>query len=144
MKSKILFYFVYIAALFVTVFNVFFSIKNYLLPDINDLPKGELIQSVDSPSGKKKVNVYLVKNSMGEAIRAELTDKLGKADAKNIFWQTEMSNVNITWKIDGVIYFDNIPISGTGEMPYDCRKGTSLFTDGALANELIKEANRYE
>lgn len=132
MKNKILFISIYVLAFAVTVFNLVFSFKNYLFPNINDLPKGALVSETASPSGEKIVSVYLVKNGFGTAIRGTLYSK-GKKE-KTVFWQTGIDAVNITWQGEEVIYFDNIPIDGNGATPYDCRKGTSLFTDGALAN----------
>ena len=136
MKKKALFYAVYLLALAVTLVNVVFSLKNYLFSDINELPRGKWIAQQASPAGDKTVDIYLVKNSMGTAIRGELNFSNG--ERKNIFWQTGISEVRVRWVGDDEIYFNNVPLSGNGDNTYDCRRGTSLFTDGALENERLK------
>lgn len=142
MKNRAFFLTVYILALAVTLVNVFFIIKNYLYADINDLPEGTLVSETVSPSGKKTVKVFLVKNSIGTGIRGELFEE-GKKP-RNIFWQTGIDSINVTWNDESIIYFDNVPIPGSGDAPYDCRRGTSLFTDGALESERFAEGGKNE
>ncbi len=130
---------VYILALAVTVVNLLFSVKNYLFPDIGDLPEGTLKTTAVSPSGKQKVNVYRVDNRVGSGVRAELVDASGSA--RNIFWQTDLENVDIRWDHEEIITFNGVPVSAEPDgAPYDCRRGISLFTDGALAEGLFKES----
>ena len=71
MKKKIFFSAVYVLALVITLVNVVFSLKNYLFSDINELPRGKWISQEVSPDGEKTVDIYLVKNCLGTAIRGE-------------------------------------------------------------------------
>lgn len=135
MKNKYAFLLLYIAALIISLINTAFSLKNYLFADINELPAGRLVAEVPSPTGEKTVNVYLVKNSLGSAVRGELVLKSG--EAKNVFWQTDIDGVNVTWGNEELIFFNDVPISGDGSHSYDCRRGTSLFTDGSLENDRL-------
>ena len=137
MKNKTLFLAVYVLAFAVTFVNIVFSLKNYLFSDINDLPRGKCVESVSAPGGYKTVDIYLVKNSLGTAVRGELTFA-DTGEHKNIFWQTGISKVIVRWENDDVIFFNDVPISGNGDNSYDCRRGTSLFTDGALEDERLR------
>lgn len=134
-NGKFLFVTVYILALIVSVVNVVFAIKNTLFYDINELPEGTMISQTPSPSGERVVTVYLVENSVGSGIRAELSINGGKP--KNIFWQTGIDKIDVTWADESAIFFNSVPIDGSGKAPYDCRNGKSLFTDGALETERI-------
>ena len=136
MKNKAVFITVYILALIVTLVNTFYSIRNYLFADMNELPVGEFVSEHASVEGDRTVEIYLVKNSLGTAVRGELVFSSG--DRKNIFWQTGISGVNVRWGPDNVSFFNNVPLSGNGDNSYDCRRGTSLFTDGALENDRLK------
>ncbi len=137
MKKKLLWRAVYVLAFAVTLVNVIFSLKNYLFADINDLPRGKCVSSVSSPDGYRTVDVYVVKNSLGTAVRGELTFT-ETGEHKNIFWQTGISKVYVHWEGDEVVYFNEVPVSGNGANSYDCRRGTSLFTDGALEDERLR------
>ena len=139
MKKNAPFLILYVIALVITAVNTFFSMKNYIFSDINALPQGEFVSEEVSPSGNKSVKIYLVENSLGTAIRGEL--KTGPTSCKNIFWQTGIKDVTVHWQDDDLVYFNNVPISGNGNMPYDCRRGTALFTDGALEDERLDPAN---
>ncbi len=135
MKRNWFFKTVYILAAITVVVNTYFSIKNSLFANINDLPEGKLKYSSQSPSGDKTFNVYLVDNILGTGLRGEI-ESGGKK--KNIFWQTDIEAVETVWENDEILLLNNIPVSAKGDKVYDCRRGTSLFTDGAVAQDLIK------
>lgn len=138
MKKKYAIFILYIAAFLITAVNTFFSLKNYLFTDINELPKGEIVSEQSSPSGDKTVNVYLVKNSIGTAIRGELVMNGSKT---NIFWQTGISEIGVRWGNNDIVYFNNVPVFCDGEKSYDCRRGTSIFDDGSIEYEPPETAN---
>ena len=136
MKKRAFFLSVYILAFLIAVVNIFFTVKNYLIVDINELPTGTLISEASSPSGEKTVKIYRVENSLGTAIRGELVLN-GKA--QNIFWQTDITDISVHFTNNDTVYFNNVPIIANGKYSYDCRKGTALFTGGALEDELIND-----
>lgn len=133
--KKFLLTLVYVLALVTVLFNTAFSLKNYLFADIDELPQGKLVSSSVSPSGERTFNLYRVSNVLGDAVRGELVVNDGKA--KNIFWQTNIKNVTVDWENDVVLMIDGVPVSADGETVYDSRRGTSLFTDGALADNFV-------
>ena len=132
MKTKPLFITIYVFALAITLVNVFFTVKSSLFADINKLPQGEILYTVSSPSGDKAINVYCVENSLGSAVRAEL-----ETDGKliNVFWQTGIDSVEVSWTNDDVAVINSIPLDVCHGGFYDCRNGVSLFKEGALEGE---------
>ncbi|MBR0466240.1 MAG: hypothetical protein IJJ40_01945 [Clostridia bacterium] len=136
MKKRVFFLSVYFLAFLITAVNVFFSLKNYLVVDINELPVGTLVSETASPSGEKEVKVYRVENTLGTAIRGELI--IG-GTPHNIFWQTGIDDISVEFTSDEIVQFNNVPLVADGKNSYDCRKGTALFTGGALEDELINE-----
>lgn len=85
------------------IYRFFFS--------MNSLPKGELIDSIDSPNGNSTVNVYLVRGSatVSEAIRCEVIFNARLINkSRNIYWKYRQSEVNITWLNDQIIKINEI------------------------------------
>ena len=98
------------------IYRFFFS--------MNSLPKGDLIDSIDSPNGNNTVNVYLVRGSatVAEAIRCEIIFKdrlINKS--RNIYWQYRQSEVEITWLNDTTIKINEIYLDINKDI-YDYRK----------------------
>lgn len=120
---------VYIITAIVVVVELAFAVKGSIFTDISELPKGTLQRSYHSPTGEKVMNIYLVENNLGVAIRGEIVTKEG---AHNIFWQTGIDNVEAEWIADNTVMINNIPLDADDKFGYDCRRGYSLFDDGAL------------
>ncbi len=120
---------VYIITAVVIIVELAFAIKGSIFTDISELPKGTLQESYDSPTGEKVMNIYLVENNLGVAIRGEIVTKQG---AHNIFWQTGIDSVEAEWIAENTVMINNIPLDADDEFGYDCRRGYSLFDDGAL------------
>ncbi len=129
MKKKIFFIFVYALTLIITAINVTISIKDSLFFDINNLPSGDLAYSLSSPSGDKTLNIYVVENSLGAAVRGEI---ITGENVKNIFWQTNTDSVASFWENDDVVNIHEVSINLAQGAVYDCRRGTSLFQEGNL------------
>lgn len=121
----------YSLTVLVVLFNTGYNVHDYLFADINELPQGEYQYSIVSPDERNKMNVYVVKNSIGTAVRGELETKDG---VSNIFWQTGIDSADVVWNGDEVMVINGIPVDS--EHPYDCRRGTSLFTEGSLMTNL--------
>lgn len=121
----------YLLTVLVVLFNTFYSVHDYLSADINNLPEGDFEYSIQSPDGQNKMNIYLVKNSIGTAVRGEFETKDG---VSNIFWQTGADSADVVWNSDTVIVINGIPVDS--EHPYDCRRGTALFTEGSPITNL--------
>ena len=119
----------YIFTVLVMIVELGFTVKNSIFTDIADVPKGEFVESYDCDYCEKKMNVYLVKNNLGTAIRGEIEN----GDQKyNIFWQTGIEMVDVAWINEDTIMINGIPLDVNDRFGYDCRRGYSLFNDGAI------------
>lgn len=132
MKTHILSRILYIFTVLIVLANTVFSVVNSLSPDINDLPEGKLLFSSISPSGTSEVNFYLVKNNLGKAIRGE---KITDGKKTNIYWQTDIDTVNAVWVDEYGIVINNIPLNIKKDK-FDSRRGTSIFSEGVLAENI--------
>ncbi|MBE6728322.1 MAG: hypothetical protein E7562_06730 [Ruminococcaceae bacterium] len=135
MKKKIL-SFVYILTAIVVAINTFFSVYDSLYFTMDDLPEGEEIYSVASPSGNQVLTVYSINNSLGTAVRAAV--KNGKK-VRNLYWQTGLSQVDSGWINEGTVVINDVRIN-VKNGSYDCRKGYSIFSEGALEGKDVEEA----
>lgn len=119
----------YLITALVVIIELVFAVKGSLFTDINELPVGTRVNEkpISSPTGENAINIYLVKNNLGVAIRGEILNGEG---AHNIFWQTGIDTVEVEWLDDNTVMINEIPINTT--FGYDCRRGYSLFDDGSL------------
>ncbi|MBQ8202767.1 MAG: hypothetical protein IJZ75_00610 [Clostridia bacterium] len=129
MKKNIFFIIVYALTLIISAVNVAITIKDNLFFDINSLPQGNYSYSVASPTGDKVLNIYVVENSLGAAVRGEI---VSGGVAKNVFWQTDTAAVASYWENNDVVNVNELSINIAQGAVYDCRRGTSLFQEGNL------------
>lgn len=132
---------VYIITAIVVVVNLCFAIKGSLFTDIADLPQGELQNQHYSPSRKKVMNIYLVENDLGVAIRGEIVTSEGK---HNVFWQTDIDTVEARWLNEDTVLINDIPLDANDTFGYDCRRGYSLFDEGSLEQNFTDFKGNYE
>ncbi|WP_419875020.1 DUF5412 domain-containing protein [Candidatus Pristimantibacillus sp. PTI5] len=73
--------------------------------DMNHLPKGDLIDQANSPSGRYRMNAYLVNGgaTVDFAIRGELVDLKKKNKPRNIYWNYHESESDIRWLDDQTV-----------------------------------------
>ncbi|GAB6109503.1 DUF5412 family protein [Fusibacter bizertensis] len=71
----------------------------WLFFDINRIPKGELIDQIDSSTGEYSIKVYLVNGgaTTSYAIRGELTYNHVDKKAKNIYWNYKEETALVKW-----------------------------------------------
>lgn len=119
----------YVITAIIIVVELVFSVKGSLFTDIAQLPAGALESSSVSPSGEKTLNIYVVKNNLGAAIRGEISTKDNRY---NIFWQTGIDTVEVAWLDDTTVVINEIPLNANDTFGYDCRRGYSLFDEGSL------------
>lgn len=119
----------YVITALVVVVELGFAVKGGLFTDISELPTGMLAGSSVSPSGEKKLNIYVVENNLGVAVRGEISNG---DDAYNIFWQTGIDTVEAVWLNDDTVMINEIPLNADDTFGYDCRRGYSLFEEGSL------------
>lgn len=139
MKKNRIFEAYYFITLAIVIVNSIFFVKDSFFFSMNDLPSGSLQYSVSSPNNKFSVSVYKVENNLGTAVRVEAvkTDRK-KYKARNIFWQTDITDVTLQW-IDGdVIIINEVPINIADGGYYDCRRGMSIMTEGSISPEAKK------
>lgn len=135
MKKKI-FSFVYVLAAVVVAINTFFIVRDSLYFTMDDLPDGEEIYSVASPSGNQVLTVYSVKNSLGTAVRADVRSG-GKV--RNLYWQTGLSEVDSGWINETTVVINDVEIN-VKKGSYDCRRGYSIFSEGSIEGKDVEEA----
>lgn len=98
------------------IYRFFFS--------MNHLPKGELIDSIDSPNGNSTVNVYIARGNatVAEAIRCEVIYKDRIINKKrNIYWQYRQSAVKIMWLNDTTVRINDMNLD-INKDTYDYRQ----------------------
>lgn len=129
MKRNFGFKVLYLLTAVVVLVNLAFIIKNSVYFDIDELPKGELVLSEGSPDGEHTLNIYVIKNSIGEAVRGEVVTE---NQSRNIFWQTGVSFARLRWQNNTTVVINGVYINVTDGTTYDSRRGVSLFQEGAL------------
>ena len=132
MKNNILFRILFVLAFAVIAANTVTATIQSLFPSISNLPQGEFMQSSISPEGNSRVDFYIIKNSMGVAIRGE---RVRGDEHDNIYWQTNIDSVNVEWLDEKGIIINSIPLNIETDK-FDSRKGTSIFSDGVLAYKI--------
>ena len=133
MKKKTFLLSVYVLAFLVMAVNLFYSLKGSLFSDISDLPKGEFVETNDSPDGVYEIATYKIDTSVGNGIRCELI-KNGKS--RNVFWQTGIDEVEVIWQDNSrIVSINGVELDVVGGGYYDCRRGTSLFQEGSLEGD---------
>lgn len=120
---------IYILTTIVVIVELCCAINGSLFSDISKLPKGDQINSTVSPSGEKTLNIYVVKNNLGSAVRGEIVTE---DSCYNIFWQTGIDNVYTQWLDDSTVLINEMPLSADDTFGYDCRRGYSLFDEGSI------------
>ena len=119
----------YVITVLIIAVDIGFAVKGSLFTDIADLPMGTLQTSTVSPSGEKTMNIYVVENNLGVAVRGEIVQN----DTKhNIFWQTGIDEVEAVWLNNDTVVINEIPLNADDTFGYDCRRGYSLFDEGSL------------
>ena len=132
MKKKIALSAVYFLAFVVTVVNLVFSVRGSLFSDIANLPEGKYVKVTASPDQTCEIATYRIENSLGEAVRCELV-KNGKK--RNVFWQTNISDVEVVWEDNRVVMINGVELDVIGGGFYDCRRGVSLFQEGSIKGD---------
>lgn len=127
--KKAPFFIMYFLAITITLINTFYTVKGSVFSDINDLPNGELLYSAKSPDRSCRINIYRIKNNIGVAVRGELQVN---NKTKNVFWQTDIDDVETVWENKRVVNINGVSIDVIGGGYYDCRRGVSLFQEGAI------------
>lgn len=128
----------YVITAIVVVIELGFAVKGSLFTDISELPTGTLYNSSISPSGEKIMNIYVVKNNLGVAIRGEI---VSDSTSHNIFWQTGIDDVDALWLNDDTVVINEIPLNADDTFGYDCRRGYSLFDEGSLEQNFMNFEN---
>lgn len=131
----------YTVTALIIVFDIVCAVKGSLFTDIADLPPGTLQSSCVSPSGQKKMNIYIVKNNIGVAVRGEIEQNDEK---HNIFWQTGIESVDAMWLDEETVVINEIPLNANDTFGYDCRRGYSLFDEGSLEQNFMNFEEQYE
>ena len=126
---------VYLLTAVIMVIELIFSVKGSLFTDISKLPQGTLLYSFESPSGDKNLNIYVVENNLGVALRGEIQTQ---SATYNIFWQTDADFQNAYWIDENDVVINDIPLNSSDTFGYDCRRGYSLFDEGSLADNVIR------
>ncbi len=136
MKKDLGFKLLYILVALVVIVNTAVGVYNSLFSNIEELPQGQKVYSLKSPSGENTLNIYVVNNCLGSAIRGELQSQEG---IKNVYWQTETDKVDAYWADDESLIINNIPLNIAKGDDYDCRRGMSIFAEGSTYEQILLE-----
>ena len=132
MKKNVFFAILYVLAFVTVAVNMVFMVKETIAPDIDQLPKGTLIVSVDSPEKEMTLNIYLVENSLGKGIRGEVL-KDGKRE--NVYWQTGIEKVNCGWHNKKTVVINSVFLDVVRGDKFDCRSDVSILQTNGLSEE---------
>lgn len=124
MKKNIPFQVLYILTFLIIIVNTVTAAVQSLYPDISDLPEGNFIKSSVSPGGNSRVDFYLVENNLGIAVRGE---RVSGSKRTNIYWQTDIDDVEVQWIDEYGIVINEIPINIKTDK-FDSRRGTAIFS----------------
>ena len=127
--KKLGFRILYVVTAIVMIVEIAYSVRDGLFTNIAELPIGTLASSSLSPSGEKKLNIYVVENNLGVAVRGEISTA---SESHNIFWQTDINSVEAVWLNEDTVLINEIPLNADDTFGYDCRRGYSLFEEGSL------------
>lgn len=128
MKRRIITASLIVMAVLISVFNIFYIIRNTFYDNIESLPQGEFLYSSMSPDGETTVSVYRVATPSGNAIRGAVVwlTADGGTNEKNIFWQLGADNVIVGWHDNKTVSINDKLIDITTENYYDSRYDFSV------------------
>ena len=132
---------IYIITAIVVIIDLCFAVWGSLFTDISQLPQGELQTQHFSPSREKVMNIYLVENDLGVAVRGEIVTP---EERYNIFWQTNIDKVEARWLDEKTVLINDIPLDANNKFGYDCRRGYSLFDEGSLEQNFTDFKGNHE
>ena len=128
MFKKIFFRTIYVLTFLVVVANTLFALDNSIHPDINDLPDGKFKSSYASPDGKSEIEIYVVDCDLGTGVKGVL---VSGDTRKNIYWQTDQTDVKVKWTSNKKVVIDNISLNIKDDV-FDSRFSTAIFSEGLL------------
>ena len=105
MKSKKVLIVLTALAMLIMLVNVAFAVSDTFFYTIDEVPEGKLIESFPSSFGKEQVNVYLVENPLGNAVRCEAV--LADGTTRNFYWEVGSSGLRVTWMDETTVYIQN-------------------------------------
>lgn len=94
--------------LFIPLLLVIILILKSLSSDMIKIPKGEYIESIESPNKEYKLNAYFINGGLlsGDSIRVEL-ENINTSKTKNIYWGYPYSKVNMKWLNNDVVVIND-------------------------------------
>lgn len=122
----------YLVAFLIITVNLVFVVRDGLSFSMKSLPVGEKLYSIDSPAGNKTLTVYHINNSLGTAIRVDVT---GPEGVRNVYWQIGLDGVESSWLNNAVVNINGVELNVDAGAEYDCRLGYSIFREGSIEGE---------
>jgi hypothetical protein len=112
-----------VAAVFLiaTISICLFSFLNFKKNNINNLPEGEILKSINSPQRDVKFNLYLCNGgaTVDYALRGEIENKFGVK--KNVYWNYKIKDAAIKFINPKTIKINDLEINIKNEK-FDFRK----------------------
>ncbi len=102
----------------VMIFNTVGVVLDTFFYTVEDVPTGTLTATYPSPSGSGTVNVYVIKNPLGDAVRCEAVSD-GKT--RNIYWEVGTDKATVAW-LDKTIVYINGKTLDIHKSTYDSRE----------------------
>ena len=90
--------------LFLPLFLALYFVFHSCSADINNLPQGELIDTVYSPDETYAINTYLVNGgaTVDFSVRCEVVEK-SSDESRNIYWEYKCDTADIEWIDDTTV-----------------------------------------
>ena len=117
MKSKKALIILGIAMFFVMIFNTVGVVLDTFFYTVEDVPRGEFVATYPSPYGDAKVDVYVVKNPISNAVRCEVVKG---EETRNLYWEVGADKASVTW-LDKTIVYINGRTLDINKSEYDSR-----------------------
>ena len=118
--KRLLFGIVVWLAVIITAVNTVGFVYDSFFFNMEQLPTGNYVSKSTSANRRYTLSLYKVKNSLGEAVRGELTDnKTG--EIKNVYWETGEPGHSAKWLNNELININGHVVDITKDI-YDSRR----------------------
>ncbi len=102
---------------FVMIFNTVGLVLDTFFYTVDDVPTGEFVAAYSSPYGDAKINVYVVKNPIANAVRCEV---VSGEKTRSFYWEVGADKASVTWLDKEIVYINGRTLD-INKSEYDSR-----------------------